>query len=436
MKGDDRTPLHQIGLTNGSPGGDGEHEIQRTTCCIVGGGPAGVVLAYLLARRGVPVTLLEEHQDFDRDFRGDTLHSSVLEIMDELGLADRLLALPHAKLENLTLRTDNAVLTVADFSHLKTRFPYITLMHQARFLSFIAGEAARYPTFRLVFGANVRELVEESGEVRGVCYQTAEGRVEIRASLTVGCDGRFSRVRQLAGLTPVKTSPPMDVLWFRLSRRPDDPTGGASGRFACGTLIGLFERNDAWQVGYVIPKGSYQQLRARGIESLRAVVADLLPEVADRVDELRDWSQVSLLSVESSRLRRWYRPGLLLIGDAAHVMSPIGGVGINYAIQDAVVAANVLVPRFRADGPWLVDLAEVQRRREWPTRVIQAFQTMVQNQVFAPALRGDKTFTGSPLMHLFTHLPIVRDLTAKLIAFGVRPVHVEGVPKAIQQASL
>jgi 2-polyprenyl-6-methoxyphenol hydroxylase-like FAD-dependent oxidoreductase len=378
-------------------------------------------LALLLARQGIPVKLLELHKDFDREFRGDTLHPSVMEMMEQLGLAERLLELPHAKMRQLTLQTQEEAVTVADFGRLKTKYPYITILPQVRFLEFITTEAKRYPCFELVMGANVQELIEENGVIRGVRYRGHGGWHEIRAQLTVGADGRFSRLRQLAGFEPIKTSPPMDVLWFRLPRHPQDPKNtGVGGRIGGGHMLVMIDRLDYWQLGYVILKGSYQQLREAGIEELRQSIAELAPEFADRVEHLKDWSEISFLSVESSRLPQWYRPGLLLIGDAAHVMSPVGGVGINYAIQDAVVAANVLSEPLKGNHlhPW--DLAEVQRRREWPTRIIQRFQTLVQQNIINNALNSSQRFTPPALLRL----PILRHLIARLVAFGIWQVRV------------
>ena len=397
---------------------------EETTCCIVGAGPAGAVLALLLARKGIPVVLLEEHMDFDRDFRGDTIHPSVMQIMEELGLAERLLQLDHTKVYTLPVQTARGTVTLADFRRLKTRYPYIAMIPQARFLEFITAEAKRYPGFRLVMGARVEKLMEEDGYIHGVHYRGQDGWHEVRAVLTVAADGRFSRVRKLAGFEPVKTAPPMDVLWFRLPRRPEDSME-STGRLVQGHILVMLNRGEEWQMGYVIPKGGYQQIHAAGLEKLRQVVAELLPEFADRMEYIKEWKQVSVLSVESSRLRRWYRPGLLLIGDAAHVMSPIAGVGINYAIQDATVAANVLSDDLRAGKLPLRDLAEVQRKREWPTRMIQGFQNIMQGQVLTKVLKSDEPLTISPFLLFLLRLPGIRVLPAKFIGIGPWPAHVK-----------
>jgi 2-polyprenyl-6-methoxyphenol hydroxylase-like FAD-dependent oxidoreductase len=402
------------------------YQAEQTTCCIVGSGPAGAVLALLLARQGIPVLLLEEHLDFDRDFRGDTVHPSVMEIMDQLGLADRLLAIEHTQIDALPVQTAGGTVTLADFHRLKTKFPYIAMIPQVNFLEFITAEAKRYPNFRLVMGARVEKLIIEDGYVHGVQYRGLDGWHEVRAVLTVAADGRFSRVRKLAGFEPVKTAPPMDVLWFRLPLKAGDPKE-SSGRLAAGHILVILNRADYWQVGYVIPKGGYQKIRAAGMEALRKEFADLLPEWADRIVTLKEWKQISVLSVESSRLRRWYRPGLLLIGDAAHVMSPVGGVGINYAIQDAVVAANILGGNLKAGRVRLSDLAKVQRKREWPTRIIQGFQHIIQQMVLASVLKSDKALTIPPFVPILLRLPLVRALPAQLVAFGPSRVHVKDV---------
>ncbi|MBN3927720.1 FAD-dependent oxidoreductase [Nostoc sp. NMS4] len=395
-------------------------DVQTTDCCIVGGGPAGAVLALLLARQGISVMLLEAHKDFDRDFRGDTIHPSVMEIMEELGLSDRLLELPHTKMRQISIQTPQDTVTLADFSHLKTHYPYITMLPQVKFLEFITQEAQKYPSFRLVMGANVQELINENGVIQGVRYRGGGGWHEIRAILTVGADGRHSRLRHLGEFESIETSPPMDVLWFRVPRHPEDPEGGMA-RFRQGKIIAMLDRGDEWQVAYIIPKGGYQQVRAEGLEELKKSVVEVVPEFQQRIQNLHDWSKIAFLSVESSRVKRWYRPGLLLIGDAAHIMSPVGGVGINYAIQDAVVAANVLSKPFQNRQVQLSELAKVQRQRELPTRIIQAFQTFIQKRLFAPVLASNSTF----IPPAFLRLPILRDLPGRLIAFGVFPVHLK-----------
>jgi 2-polyprenyl-6-methoxyphenol hydroxylase-like FAD-dependent oxidoreductase len=382
------------------------------------------MLALLLARRGIPVTLLEMHKDFDREFRGDTVHPSTLEILDQIGLADKLHEIPHTKVSGPTLQFANGPFRPFDLSRLKTRFPYILMVAQARFLEFITAEAAKYPSFRLVMHAQAQQLVTEDGVVRRVRYLASDGVHEIRAALTVAADGRFSLLRKLAGIEPVKTSPPMDVLWFRLPKLPGEPevTGGAFGGIGRGGIFVLLERNGYWQAGLVFPKGQYQELRAKGVEAVRQSLAEIEPRFAKNAEALTDWHQLTLLSVESSLCPVWHKPGLLLIGDAAHVMSPVGGVGINYAIQDAVVACNVLANRLKSGNVPESDLAEVQRRREFPTRVIQAMQAFMQERLVANVLRS-QTATNVPWqLRLFVRIPMLRDLPPRLIAFGIRRV--------------
>lgn len=393
----------------------------ETSCCVVGAGPGGAILSLLLARQGIPVTLIEAHEDFDRDFRGDTIHPSVLHIMDELGLAERLLQLRHSKIHTATFSTPEGPITAFDFRRIEKKFPFIMMVPQAQFLEFITNEAKRFPNFRLLMSTSAQELIEEQNTVRGVRCRSDDGMLEIRAALTIGADGRSSRVRRLAGFEPIKTSPPMDILWFRIPREPEDPEG-VLGKFGRGHALVLFDRLTEWQVGFVILKGSYSQIRAAGLEELRKSVAEILTEFPDRIDYLQDWKQVAVLSVESSRVPRWYKPGLLVIGDAAHVMSPVGGVGINYAIQDAVVAANVLSGPLKAGRVTTDELSEVQRQREFPTKVIQWIQSQAQKRIIGAALKSDQPISLPPFLRTLLKVPFLRDLPARIIAHGVRTV--------------
>jgi 2-polyprenyl-6-methoxyphenol hydroxylase-like FAD-dependent oxidoreductase len=387
-----------------------------------------MMLALLLARRGVPVTLLEAHPTFDRDFRGDTIHPAILEILDEIGLADRLHERQHVKMYGPTLPGTDDQTLLFDFRRLlKTRFPYIMWMPQPIFLGFIAEEAKTYPSFRLVMGANVRQTIEEDGVVRGVRYQAADGWHEVRAALTVGADGRFSRLRKLAGFEPIQTSSPVELLWFRLPRLPGDPpgTGIVSPRIGKGRIMILIDRADHWQVGYFFPAGNYAKLREAGVAAIRRDIVAMEPRFAENVKGLTDWQQLSLLSVASSRCRRWYKPGLLLIGDAAHTMTPAAGSGIKYAIEDAVVAANILAAPLKAGRLQLRDLVEVQRQREWPTRVIQALGAFALKQGAGRLLRADSQPTPPRFVRSLFRLPGVARLAARMLAFGLWRVHVQ-----------
>ncbi|NIP13550.1 MAG: NAD(P)-binding protein [Pseudomonadales bacterium] len=396
-----------------------------TRCCIVGAGPAGMFLALLLARRGVPVTLLELHRDLDRDFRGDTVHASTLEVLDQIGLADRLLALPHAKMRQVTLHTAAAKLRLVDFSRLKTRFPYVMVMPQVAFLNYLHDQAARYPEFRCVLGAGVQQLLETDGRVTGVRFRHDGEEHELRAELVIAADGRFSRLRKLAGLEADGLSPPMDVCWFRLPRDASD--GHEAGGFFVGEgrmLIAL-PRSDEWQIGYVFPKGDFKALRESGIQAFRDSIAATAPWLAGRTEVLDDWSGVHLLTVTSDRLPTWHRPGLLCIGDAAHVMSPVGGVGINAAIGDAVEAANVLTqPLLDGVSPGVAALAEVQRRREGPTRLIQDLQARIQDTIVSRALRNEEFQLPLPV-RLILATPGLRNLPPKIFALGIKPLRLE-----------
>ena len=393
-------------------------------CCIAGGGPAGMMLGLLLARAGVEVLVLEKHADFLRDFRGDTIHPSTLELMHELGLLEDLLKLPHQKAPRINGQFGGLALTVADFSHLPTHCRFIAFMPQWDFLNFLAERGAHYSTFRLRMRAEVTGLIEEAGCVVGLQAATADGPLEVHASLVVGADGRQSVVRARAGLTVDELGAPMDVLWFRLPRRPGDPEA-PMGRFEMGRIFIMLNQGEHWQCGFVIPKGSLEQLRERGLQAFRDSVAQLAPFVAERVDHLQDWDPIKLLTVRVDRLRQWYRPGLLCIGDAAHAMSPIGGVGINLAIQDAVAAANVLAVPLRAGRLTTDHLHQVQHRRELPTRITQRVQIIVQNRVITRVLRSADQLSPPLAVRLLARFPILCRIPARLIGIGFRPEHVK-----------
>ena len=396
----------------------------HTCCCIVGGGPAGVILSLLLARRGVSTALLEANQDFDRAFRGDTVHPSTLEMLDDLGLAEPLLARGHGTLRRMTLHSGKTAAVLADFTRLRSRFPFVAMIPQVEFLDFIVGEAKKHKCFDLRMGARVTDIIIEDDVVRGVRYRDGDGDRELRTLLTVAADGRASRLRKLAGFTPKKNAAAMDVMWLVLPRRDDERAVDMTGfRIGGGRLVAVLARADQWQLGYVILKGGGRSIREAGLDALRSEVARLVPELADRVDTLRDWNDVHFLSVESSRIPTWHRAGLLAIGDAAHVMSPIGGVGINYAIQDAVAAANLLAEPLVAGTVTDEHLAAVQRRREFPTRFIQGFQGVVQRQLVARAL-ADKPFRLPLPVRIISSLPLLRTLPARLIGWGIRPERV------------
>lgn len=403
-----------------SPAPDTVADSHQTQCCIVGAGPAGMVLALLLARKGVQVTLLESHRDFDRDFRGDTIHPSTLEALDQLGLADRLLEIPHGKLEFMQFSSNGTITTVANFRRLKTRFPYVMILPQAKFLDFLAEEARQYPSFRLELGANVQQLIQTDGVTAGVRYRGIDNAWhEVRAPLTVAADGRFSKIRSLCGAVPIKSAPPMDVLWFRFPRRPADPRDQITFYVGGGLFIFFLDRGDEWQVGYGLMKGSFAEVKAAGLEALRADLVRQVPWVSDRVETLNDWKQIVVLSVESSRVPTWHQPGLLLIGDAAHVMSPVGGVGINYAIQDAIESANILAAPLRTGQMTQAHLVEIQKRREPAVKAIQRFQGVVQDRVVKTAFDKERPFRLPWLARLMLKIPGIRDFPAKMIAFGL-----------------
>jgi 2-polyprenyl-6-methoxyphenol hydroxylase-like FAD-dependent oxidoreductase len=382
-----------------------------------------MMLALLLARAGVDVIVLEKHADFLRDFRGDTIHPSTLEVMHELGMLDELLRLPHQEAREVGAHIGDVALPVADFGHLRTRCKFIAFMPQWDFLSFLAGHAARYPTFRLLMRAEVTALIEEAGRIAGVRAATPDGPLEVRADLVVAADGRSSMVRQQAGLPIEAFGAPMDVLWFRLSRRPGDPAQTVA-HFAAGQIFVLIDRGEHWQCGEVIPKGSSAAIREQGLPAFRERVGALAPFLADRLGEIASWDDVKLLTVRVDRLRTWYRAGLLCIGDAAHAMSPIGGVGINLAIQDAVAAANVLAGPLRERRTTVQHLRRVQRRRELPTRVTQRLQIVIQRRVITRVLGKARPLRPPLVVRLLARVPLLRRVPGWLIGVGVRPEHV------------
>jgi len=399
----------------------------RTACAIAGGGPAGMMLGFLLARAGVSVVVLEKHADFLRDFRGDTIHPSTLEVIYELGLLDEFLKLPHQKLQRLVGRIGDTPVRIADFTHVPTRCKYIALMPQWDFLNFLARQGKRYPGFDLRMRAEVTELIEDSGGIAGVRARTPDGVLTITSTLVIGADGRHSTVRERAGLIIDDLGAPIDVLWMHLSRKPSD--GDAPlGRLGAGKIFVMLDRGDYWQCAYVIPKGAAEAIKTKGIEAFRAAVVEIAPDVGDRVQEIKSWDDVKLLTVKVDRLRQWHRLGLLCVGDAAHAMSPVGGVGINLATQDAVAAANRLAGPLRAGYVTDGDLAMVQRRRMFPTRVTQGIQILVQNNILSRVLAARAIPTPPWPVRLLDRCPYLQRIPARLVGVGIRPEHV-GTPE-------
>jgi 2-polyprenyl-6-methoxyphenol hydroxylase-like FAD-dependent oxidoreductase len=382
-----------------------------------------MMLGLLLARAGASVQVLEKHADFLRDFRGDTIHPSTLELMHELGVLDRFLKLPHQRVGELTAQVGEATVRIADFTHLPTQCRFLAFMPQWDFLDFLADEARRYSPFRLQMRAEATDLIEESGRVVGVRATTAAGPLAVRADLVVAADGRNSVIRDRANLPVEELGAPMDVLWFRLSRRPEGG-GQTMGRFDTGQIFIMIDRGEHWQCGFVIPKGRVDEIRAAGLPAFRERVARLAPALKGQVHEVAAWGDVKLLTVRVDRLTRWHRPGLLCIGDAAHAMSPIGGVGINLAIQDAVAAANILADPLRRGAVTSELLEQVQKRREWPTRVTQRMQVVAQNRVIAPVLSTTRPLNPPLLLRLLDRVALLRRIPARLIGLGVRPEHI------------
>jgi 2-polyprenyl-6-methoxyphenol hydroxylase-like FAD-dependent oxidoreductase len=392
-----------------------------TRCAIAGGGPAGIMLGFLLARAGIDVVVLEKHADFNRDFRGDTIHPSTLELMCELGLLESFLKLPHQELRELNAVVNGNIVPIADFSFLPTRCKFIAFMPQWDFLNFLAEQAQSFPSFRLMMQAEVTGLIRANERVAGLRATSQANEVEIRADLVVGADGRHSGIRAAAGLQVIDAGVPIDVIWMRISKVADDPEQSL-GVFRGGKLLVLLDRADYWQCGYVIPKGSFEALQSRGLQSFHRELIEMSPFLESRVNELNDWSKIKLLTVQINRLRHWCRQGLLCIGDAAHAMSPAGGIGINLAIQDAVASANLLIEPLRRGPVTVSELQRVQKRREWPTRLIQRIQMFIHRRITG---EGSATSTKLPLVaRLFRDIPPLRRIPARFIGMGPRPEHI------------
>jgi 2-polyprenyl-6-methoxyphenol hydroxylase-like FAD-dependent oxidoreductase len=399
------------------------NKVINCQCCVAGGGPAGMMLGFLLARMGVDALVLEKHGDFLRDFRGDTIHASTLELMYELGILDEFLRKPHQELREIAGQVGSETVVIGDFTHLPTHCKFVGLMPQWDFLDFVKEQASRYETFHLKMQAEVFDLIIKDDTVQGALAKTAGGVLEVRAALTVGADGRHSVVRQRANLKTINIGAPMDVMWMRLSRHPDDG-GQTFGHADKGKILVLINRENYWQCAFVIPKGEAENVKKRGLESFRQEIVELEPLLADRVSELRDWKDVSLLTVAIDRLQEWFRPGLLCIGDAAHAMSPIGGVGINLAIQDAVATANILGQTLRSGAPSLNQLRVVQRRRTFPTRATQWMQVVIQNNAIRKVLSDQQPLKLPLVLRMLRRWPVLRRIPARLVGVGFRPEHI------------
>ena len=394
-----------------------------TTCCIIGGGPAGIMLGYLLARQGIPVTVLEKHKDFYRDFRGDTIHPSTLEILHELGLLEKFLALAHSRISGLSGIVGGQRFHMADFSHLPTHAKFVALMPQWDFLNFLSAQAARFPAFTLRMGWEATGLIQENGATIGVRANTPDGPVEIPATLTVGCDGRHAISREAAHLPLIDEGVPIDVLWLGIARAPSDPEN-AFGYINYGRLIVLINRVDYFQVGYIIAKGAFPQIQQEGIPAFQQSIERIAPFLAGRTAEIDSWDKVKLLTVQVNRLRQWSSPGLLCIGDAAHAMSPVGGIGINIALQDAVATANILSESLQSNSATPHDLRRVQHYREGAVRKTQAVQVFA-HRVLDRVLRNSGPISPPLALQIATRVPGFQYLTGRFIGMGLQPQHIK-----------
>jgi 2-polyprenyl-6-methoxyphenol hydroxylase-like FAD-dependent oxidoreductase len=408
-----------------------ERSSQRhTRCCIVGGGPAGMMLGYLLGRAGIDTLVLEKHADFFRDFRGDTVHPSTLQVMDELGLADGFLKLPHQQLQKMDGNFGGESIRIADLGRLKVKYPFIAFMPQWDFLNFLRESGERFASLKVMMDAEATDLIRAGDAVVGVRANTPEGPVEIRADLTIACDGRHSIVRQRADLEVEEIGAPMDVLWFRAGKRASE-TESVFARVETGKMLVTFDRGDYWQCAYVIAKGQYDAVKARGLDVFRSDVTGMAPILKSGMSDVKTWDDVKLLTVAINRLKRWTLPGLLCIGDAAHAMSPVGGVGVNLAVQDAVATANLLAAKLAKGCPTEDELDAVRRRREFPVRITQAMQVIVQNNLISVALKpGDHPLKAPLFARLINAVPWLQGITARFVGLGARPEHVHSPASA------
>jgi len=396
----------------------------KVRCCIVGGGPAGMMLGYLLGRAGIDVVVLEKHADFFRDFRGDTVHPSTLQIMDELGLIDGFLRLPHQRLQRLEAMFGGTLVRVADLSRLHTKYPFIAFMPQWDFLNFLRDNGRRFPSLKVMMSTEATDLIYRGETISGVHASTLDGAIDIEADLIIACDGRHSTLRERAGLEVEEIGAPMDVLWFRAGSGRD-VADKVFARVEPGKMMVTFDRGEYWQCAFVIAKGQYEAVKARGLQALLDDVVRMAPTLRSGITDVKNWDDIKLLSVAINRLRRWARPGLLCIGDAAHAMSPVGGVGVNLAVQDAVATANLLVEKIKAGRPSEEELDAVRRRREFPVKVTQKLQVAVQNQIISGALKPNDHPLSVPLVvRLISAMPWLQAIPARIIALGVRPEHV------------